>query len=286
MDTATSPTTDNGPRWFHPTPARLLIVLLVVEGILLLSEPFQWFPFNEKKGYTVLIAIAVVGITVVLMLIWWAAALCLHWRFQFSLRSLTVLTVAVAIPFSWLAVGMKKAREQRVAVVEIEKRGGSVRYDDLLTGMAHPPLPVPLWLQRLLSSDFFEDVMQVSLWNTPATDADLKLVEGLPGLLSLCLGDLDNTQVTDNGLDYLKGLTQLKDLSLSNTRVTDAGLKHRERLTQLQELHLGYTPITDIGLERLKGLTQLEGLDIYNTKTTDNGVRELQKALPNCHIDR
>ena len=32
MTAAPSPTTANRVRWFHPTPARLLIVLLVVEG--------------------------------------------------------------------------------------------------------------------------------------------------------------------------------------------------------------------------------------------------------------
>ena len=43
-------------RWFHPTPGRLLIVLLAVEAALLLSKP--WFP----KGWTVLMAVAAVGL--------------------------------------------------------------------------------------------------------------------------------------------------------------------------------------------------------------------------------
>ena len=65
----------------------------------------------------------------VLMLLWLVLALCFHRRFQFSLRSLLVATVAVAIPFSWLAVEMKAAREQREAVEGIEKSGGIVGYD-------------------------------------------------------------------------------------------------------------------------------------------------------------
>jgi hypothetical protein len=70
MEANSLPTAEPKPpnlRWFHPTPARLLVILLVAEGILLLSQP--WFP--------------------------------------------KVLTVVVAIPFSWLAVEMKRAREQR-----------------------------------------------------------------------------------------------------------------------------------------------------------------------------
>ena len=33
-----------------------MLGLLAVEGFLLLSEWFRWFPFNEHKGWTVLIA--------------------------------------------------------------------------------------------------------------------------------------------------------------------------------------------------------------------------------------
>ncbi len=45
------------------TPCRCAIGLLVVEG----PEPFQWFWFNEKKGWTVLIGVAVV-VAMILML--------------------------------------------------------------------------------------------------------------------------------------------------------------------------------------------------------------------------
>ena len=43
--------------WYHVTPDRFLAGLLAVEGLLLLSERFGWFPFNERKGYTVLVAV-------------------------------------------------------------------------------------------------------------------------------------------------------------------------------------------------------------------------------------
>ena len=129
METDSLPTAEQKQpklRWFHPTPGRLLIVLLAVEGVLLLSERFQWFPFNERKGWTVLIAIGSVGVAMVLMFVWWVFALLFRWRFQFSIRSLLVLVVIVAIPFSWLAVEMRWAREQREA---LKIMGGSVNYD-------------------------------------------------------------------------------------------------------------------------------------------------------------
>ena len=65
-------------------------------------------------------------------------------------------------------------------------------------------------------------------------------------------------QVTDAGLEHLKGLANLRVLQLLNTKVTDAGLEH------------------------LKGLTSLRDLHLWNTQVTDDGVKELQEALPNC----
>ncbi len=103
-------------RWFSPTPACLIYGLLIVEGLLWLSERYTWFGFNEKKGWTVLIAVAVVGVAMLVVLLWFAASLLFRWRFQFSIRLLLVLVDAVAMPFSWLAVEIKKTREEREAV--------------------------------------------------------------------------------------------------------------------------------------------------------------------------
>ena len=62
-------------RSFYPTPAWLIFGLLVVEGLLWLSERYRWFWFNERKGWTVLIAVAVVGGRILIMLIWFIASL-------------------------------------------------------------------------------------------------------------------------------------------------------------------------------------------------------------------
>ena len=67
-----------------------------------------------------LIAVASVGVFLLLMLLWFLAALVFRLRFQFSILSLLVLVVAVALPFSWLATEMKAARKQREAVEQIE----------------------------------------------------------------------------------------------------------------------------------------------------------------------
>jgi MFS family permease len=184
-------------RWYRLTPDRLLIGLLAIACLLWLSERFRWFQFNEHKGYTVLIAVASVGVLLLLVLLWLAAALLFHWRFQFSICSLLLLTVAVAVPFTWLAVEMKKARAQREAVEAIAKVGGYVQDNFLLTDYL---IRRPVWLRRLLGDDFF----------------------GTPILLSFS----QNSQVTDEQLACLDDLFGVRLVYLTGTRVTDAGLIH------------------------------------------------------------
>ena len=135
-------------RWFRLTPDRLILGLLAVEGFLFLSERFRWFAFNQHKGWTVLIAVASVGVAMLLMLAWLAAGLAFRWRFQFSIRSLLVLTLAVAIPCSWLSWEMKKAGKQQEAVQEIRKLGGRVIYDYWYHQTGNPPGTGPYWYQR------------------------------------------------------------------------------------------------------------------------------------------
>ncbi len=117
-------------RWYHLSPGRLTIGLLAVQVLLFLSEQLQWFSFNEKKGWTVLIAAAVLCSGVAVMLLWLVVSLFLRWRFQFGLRSFLLLVVAVAVQAAWFASQMREAEKQRRVVAAIRAAGGrGIRYD-------------------------------------------------------------------------------------------------------------------------------------------------------------
>ena len=104
-------------RWFRSAPDRCVLGLLALEGFLLLSAWSRWFAFNQHKGWTVLICLASVGAALVLMSLWFLAALVFRLRFQFSMLSLMLLLpVVVAIPFAWLETEMNAAKKQREAV--------------------------------------------------------------------------------------------------------------------------------------------------------------------------
>ena len=94
----------------------------------------------------------------------------------------------------------------------------------------------------------------------------------------------DKPDVTDDELEQLQVLKNLRFLRLARTSVGDAGLVHLKDLTNLKRLNLEGNIVTDAGLEHLKGLTNLEELDLRWTKVTDDGVKKLQQALPKCKI--
>ncbi len=103
-------------------------------------------------------------------------------------------------------------------------------------------------------------VVAVSFVAVPVTDRELKCLAALKGLktldLALCLG------------------------------VTDAGVKELAALKVVQELNLSYTGATDAGVKQLAALKGLKKLNLRGAKTTGDGVSALQKALPDCKIDR
>ena len=335
-------------RRLWPTPGWLVVGLLVVECLLWLSERFGWPAWH--KGYAVLAAVASVAVVMLLMLLSFVASLLFRWRFQFSVRSLLVLVVAVALPFidlrianepcrpeqacavpalmpiragtdplrgypeacsglrpchtthglifnakinNWLAVELRRARQQREALAGIEKLGGIVTSStkrpvggprlpsQVLLPLVYTDPSGPAWLRCLLGEDFFQTVRAVDFETGEVTDEWLEHLKRVNQLQQVVLRQ---TAVTDAGLENLSALDQLETLDLGWTEITDAGLVHLQGLTRLQWLDLSGTEITDAGLVHLQGLTRLQWLDLTNTKVTDEGVKKLQQALRSCKI--
>jgi hypothetical protein len=268
------PAPDPKRRWFDLSPDRFVMSLLLVIGLLWLSERFQWFGFNHHKGWTVLISVAAVGVAALVMLLWWAAGLIFGWRFQFGIRSVLAFFVACSIAAGWLAAEIREARRQAETVESITAVGGGVSYDweSTADGLPNesPRPPEPQWLRTMLGDDFFSTVFVVGYKSDDAFKSDDAY--------------RDDTTITDAGLAHLKGFTELRGLNLGGTNITDAGLEHLKGLTQLRWLLLGGTNITDAGLEHLKDLTLLRELHLGYTGFTVVGVKKLQRSLPNCGI--
>ncbi len=216
----TSPTSS---RWFHLTPGRFILALLAVEVFLWLSERFGWLGWH--KGYAVLTGVAVVGVGMLIMLSWYAAALIFRWPFHLSNRTRMVRFVFVVLPFCWLALEMKKAGDQSEAVIVIVKLGGDVHSDFVVDAngnaeaLAAPPRPE--WLLRLLGIDFFAEVRRANIVSNEYTGRALQMLKRLSELNELCIA---GHQVTDATLEDLTGMHHLRTLVLTDTAVTDTGV--------------------------------------------------------------
>jgi hypothetical protein len=277
--------TDSTRRLQFLTPERFVVGLLVLVALFYISERFQWFSYNEKKGWTVLIAVVSMASAILLMLIWFACSRILGSHFRFSLRSLFLLCFIVAIVLGWFAVDLQHARQQQTSIKAITNAGGRVFYSWEL-GVANARPPAADWLRRWLGVDFFSDAdsIQAAAKDDPFgddpfadakwafTDADMAHLEHLPKLKFLALY---GAPITDEGLSHVASLTSLKTLGLNDTKITDDGLSHLKRLTNLESLLLGSTRLTDAGLAHLKPLDRLRSLVVGGTQITDTGLEQV-----------
>jgi hypothetical protein len=266
-------------RWFHVTPGCLLVVLLAIEGILLLSEKFHWFAFDEIKNST--IAVAAVGLFLLVMFTWFIGSLIFRWPFQFSIRSLLILTIAIAIPSSWLAVEM----QQSEAVYAIQDAGGMMLCDPKIMGRPlvgvelYSPLKDDGWIDAIKKLPSLKTLV---LSGEDITDETLDHLADLPNIEEL---QLTSRLVTDQGLKNLSKFPKLRLLSMSHAlSITDSGLVHVKKLKYLEELILFCTDISDAAIPNLSEMTSLKMLDVERTAITANGWNELKKVLPNCNV--
>jgi hypothetical protein len=89
-----------------------------------------------------------------------------------------------------------------------------------------------------------------------------------------------NPDVTDDTLEYLKGMTGLRELDVSDSAVTDRGLAALRGLP-LESLRLARTKVTDAGLaEHITPLESLTRLDVSGTEVTAGAVDAWKKARP------
>lgn len=269
-------------RWYAPTPANFLSLVLLMQGVLFLSSRFHWFWFNDHKGYTVLITVAATAILLLLTFACLLLACLLKAKWQFSLSLLLMVVLVMAVPLGWLGHEINLARQQRAVIANIRERGDLVSYSTIspyfLGGSGAPRVAVreglAAYLERSLGEDFFEDVRFVSA--NVASDKTLEVIGGLRQLGSL---QILNASVTDEGLKNLRGLSQLKSLQFHcatySKPIGDKAMEHVGSLSQLEELHLGRADVTDDGLAHLRGLKRLTGLIIGGRGITDQGMAHL-----------
>ncbi|MBC8872532.1 MAG: hypothetical protein H8E44_24120 [Planctomycetes bacterium] len=169
--------------------------------------------------------------------------------YQFGLRTLLVLILVAGVGLGWLGVKVQQTRKHRAAVAKLQESGVTITFDD------------DGWAKTI---DFPNSELTA---DAPVLDVAIVPLKDLPKLDELTL---EQTRITDVGLEHLAGLKNLRVLDLSAgfdqdlvfPDITDAGLAHLRDLTDLKELNLANTRVSDAGLEHLKGLTNLTQLNL------------------------
>jgi hypothetical protein len=118
-------------------------------------------------------------------------------------------------------------------------------------------------------------VSEVSLERTWSTDNDIDFVVELKDIRKL---DLSFTYVTDKGIKKLQRLQQLEDLTLDTAEfLTDAAMAHLRANRALRRLAVRGVDITDAGMPYIGEMIGLRSLDISYTMLGDVGL----ESLPN-----
>jgi internalin A len=307
-NSAASTTSEPRRRWWRITPDRVLVGLLALECLLWLWDHGHWYPFAGCKGGAVLLTVGILCTSVLLLMLWFAVALLFRCRFQFTVRSLLLLTTAIAVVAGWLAAQIRAAHQQQLRVSAFCMSTG-VPFASL--GRSWWWCPAPGWLQAVLSEEFFSDIVAIDDTSRGnITDESLAELHFFPEIEELTLNcrhlgtrGLHRLQglallrtltiqgeVTDDDMASLQGLTQLEELyictyesanqhdrklSAGHRKLTDSGVRHLQNLKSLTALSLDNSSVSDAGLADLRALSQLEVLSLDNTAVTDAGLKNL-----------
>ena len=109
----------------------------------------------------------------------------------------------------------------------------------------------------------------------------MKYVSEHHQLESLKLG---STNVGDQGVALLAGLTNLRFLDLSYAKITDAAMLDVGKLRSLETLEINGTAVTDAGIAKLAGMENLKFLEV-GPNVTKQAAAELKKKLPHSAVE-
>lgn len=217
--------------------------------------------------------------------------------------ALGVMAVVVVGVSALLAVREHRRQEALAefavhgATIEVESGFWGTPYGARVVAVDFSTDPVDSMIKLVANEDFDVD----SIWShTPLGPGNSVVTElrSFPELRVLRLESFyhDETCADDAGVQCLRELESLEELSLSGTQVTNAGLQVIRSLPRLKRLELGVTyplnqgcyrnrteippaRIDDDGLLVLAGCPSLEEVSLRGMKVSDAGIAHLQ-TLP------
>jgi hypothetical protein len=146
-------------------------------------------------------------------------------RTRFSLKS----TLLVMLVLCFVLAVVSSARRQRLAVRALQAKGAFVCYDEGV---------VSTWLTARCpaSLDYVRSPRWLFFTGRSVSNQDLRLVRELGSLVVI---NLAHTNVSDDAVVVLSGVTSLRLLDLTGTQVTDAAIRRLRRA--LPDCHIHHS---------------------------------------------
>ncbi len=122
-------------------------------------------------------------------------------------------------------------------------------------------------------------------WEPRECDVTDEQLERLAGLSNLRELRLSSHKITDTGLCSIATLKNLRMLSIRGASFTNKGLEALSHLTELRELRISSSSITSSGLRHIATFTHLRILGLHGKRITDRGLRHLQSLTNLRELD-
>jgi len=100
-------------------------------------------------------------------------------------------------------------------------------------------------------------------------EINIQLDERLPG-----------DELLEKLVPHLKQIEWITCLEMQNTRITDAGLESLKGMSNIASINLEGTAISDRGLDSLKAISNLKYVLVAGTRVTEDGALALKRARP------
>lgn len=97
--------------------------------------------------------------------------------------------------------------------------------------------------------------------------------------------NLGHTAVTDQQMDAIARLKNLRVLYLNNTQITDAGIEKLSPLSELRWLSLVGTKASDKSIDTFIRMKNLSTLFLYQSEFSQSGIRKLVETQKELKID-
>ena len=197
-------------------------------------------------------------------------------RFQFSIRSLLVCVLLLALPIGCVSILAVKAKRQRAAVSSLRASNVVVRYDSGMSADRDLGTTVANCLQRHFGPDFVSRVATVRYPPGNLPRCRLAPVRAFWGPRNLLLSgtSLRDSDVSPHGMQHVE------TLDASYTDVTDALIRELATHSTLRDLDVSGTAVTNASHEYLAGIPLLRRVVLRDTRVSSRAVESLRAARP------